>query len=95
MSRNITIKLDEDLARWVRIHAAERETSVSQLVAEMIRGLMREKEDYDAARRLFLSVEPSALREAGGPYPDRDELYDRPVLRRHQRPRLRGGHDRA
>lgn len=38
--RNVTITLDEEVARWVRIEAAKRETSVSRLVGEMLRELI-------------------------------------------------------
>ena len=79
--KNVTITLEEDVARWARIRAAEAETSVSRLVGEMLKEKMVAEEGYQAARELFFSVRPRALREAGTPLPTRDELHDRPVLR--------------
>jgi hypothetical protein len=35
--KNVTITLDEKVARWARIRAAEEETSLSRLVGEMLR----------------------------------------------------------
>jgi hypothetical protein len=35
--KNVTITLDEKVARWARIKAAEKDTSVSRLVGEMLR----------------------------------------------------------
>jgi hypothetical protein len=35
--KNVTISLHEDVARWVRIRAAEGETSVSRLIGEMLK----------------------------------------------------------
>jgi hypothetical protein len=40
--KNVTITLDEDVARWARIWAAERDTSVSRLVGELLREKMLE-----------------------------------------------------
>ncbi|HYU16843.1 MAG TPA: hypothetical protein VEL05_12245, partial [Candidatus Acidoferrum sp.] len=47
--RNVTITLDEDVVRWARIRAAERETSVSRLVGELLREKMLEDQSYEAA----------------------------------------------
>jgi hypothetical protein len=35
--KNVTITLDEEVARWARIRAAELETSVSRLVGQMLK----------------------------------------------------------
>lgn len=75
--KNVTITLDEDVARWARVYAAEHETSVSRVVGELLRRYMLEIEGYDAAMRQYLSVEPVRLK-ATGPYPTRDEVHARP-----------------
>ena len=79
--RNVTITLEEDVARWARLRAAERETSVSRLVGEMLRDRMAIEEGYRAAREQFFAVRPRRLREPGRPLPTRDELHDRAGLR--------------
>lgn len=79
--KNVTITLDEQVARWVRIEAAKRETSVSRLVGEMLHDHMRSAETYEAARRQFFAVEPRPLRRRGGRLPRREELHDRASLR--------------
>lgn len=33
--KNVTITLDDEVARWARIRAAEQNTSVSRLVGDM------------------------------------------------------------
>ena len=35
--KNVTITLDEDTAQWIRVQAANRATSVSRVVGEMLR----------------------------------------------------------
>lgn len=80
--KNITIVVDEEVARWARIWAAEEDSSVSQLVGQLLREKMEQLQGYRAAMRRDLARAPKALKR-GGKYPTREELYDRPVLRRH------------
>jgi len=76
---NMTITADEEVLRWVRVRAAEQDTSVSRLVGDLLRRHMREEGSYRAAARRFTSVRPRKL--SSGPYPDRDELHERKRLR--------------
>jgi hypothetical protein len=75
--RNVTITLDEDVARWARIRAAERETSVSRLVGEMLREKMIQDQSYEAAMHEYLARPPRKLKKAGARYPRRADLYGR------------------
>jgi plasmid stability protein len=75
--KNVTITLDEEVARWARIRAAERETSVSRLVGEMLRDRMLEERSYEAAMHEYLARRPRKLRRASTPYPRRVDLYGR------------------
>lgn len=79
--KNVTITLEEDVARWARLRAAERETSVSRLVGEMLRDRMVTEEGYRAAREQFFAVPPRRLRKPGRPLPTREELHERAGLR--------------
>jgi tetrahydromethanopterin S-methyltransferase subunit B len=82
--KKVTITLDEEVARWARVQAAVRNTSVSRLVGEMLREKMREEEAYHAARQQYLSQEPRRLKAPGTSYPRREELYDRQGFCGHQ-----------
>jgi len=75
--KNVTITLDENVARWARIRAAELNTSVSRLVGDMLREKMLDDEKYDQASRQYLSQRPLKLRKPGARYPKREELYGR------------------
>jgi hypothetical protein len=79
--KNVTITVDEDVARWARIEAAKRETSVSKMVGGMLAEKMRAETAYEAAMDLFLSIQPTVLSDPGKEYPRRNELYDRAGLR--------------
>jgi hypothetical protein len=79
--RNVTITLDEEVAKWARVEAARRDTSVSRLVGIMLAEKMRHDDVYEAARRSFFASPPRNLRQPGKALPKRAELYDRQVLR--------------
>jgi len=85
VQRNVTISLNEELARWLRVEAAREDVSVSQYLASMVEGrraeTQRNQHALDAWRkrpmlRLRASEKEKFLR--------RDELNERPQrLRRH------------
>ena len=79
--KNITITLDADTAAWVRVKAAEQNTSVSRFIGELLQGQMRDRLEYQRAMERFLSRPPIQLGEPGEPLPKREELYDRPRIR--------------
>lgn len=80
--KNVTITLDEETARLARVRAAERDMSVSRYVGELLRNELRHEKDYESAYRAWRARKPFPLKGAPQPYPRREELYDRPVLRR-------------
>lgn len=69
--RNITITLDQDLARSVRLAAAREETSVSRLLAGILKDRMREEDTYERAMRRALARKP--FLKTQGRYPSRQE----------------------
>ena len=75
--RNVTITLDEDVARWARIRAAERETSVSRLVGGLLREKMIEDQSYETAMREYLARPARKLKKPRAKYPRRADLYGR------------------
>jgi hypothetical protein len=77
--RNVTITLEEEVARWARIRAAEEDSSVSQLVGGLLRQLMQQHERFGRARREFQRLGSSIISDS--PYPRREDLHDRAGLR--------------
>lgn len=78
---NVTITLDEEVARWARIIAAEQNTSVSRLVGELLREKMIAEQNYQIAMQQFLSRPAKVLKAQGEKLPARKELYDRKGIR--------------
>ena len=81
MMKNITITLPEDLARWLRVRAAENERSVSRWVAELLAGIRRQEDEYEVAMKQALAVKPRKMEWVDGRKPTREELHDRPSFR--------------
>ena len=79
--KNVTITLDEEVAHWARIMAAEQNTSVSRLVGEMLREKMIDEQNYQIAMQQYLSHPPTVLKNSGEKLPAREALYERKSLR--------------
>lgn len=77
MKRNVTVTLDEETARWVRVEAAKRDISVSKFLGEILAERRRRAEGYEASRAVFMGRAPRRLRASGEPLPSRDELHRR------------------
>jgi len=79
--KNITITLDVQTAKWLRMHAAEKEMSVSRFVSELLREKMKQPLEYEQAMRRFLAQKPFELSERTESMPLRDEIHDRSRFR--------------
>jgi len=79
--KNVTVTLEDEVARWARIWAARNNTSVSKILGELLAERMREDTGYEAAMRRFLDRRPTRLKREDEAYPDRDELHERDLLR--------------
>jgi len=77
MKKNVTISLDEDTARWLRVEAAKQDLSVSRFLAEILAERRERSEAYQAARTLSMGREPRPLRRSGESLPSRGELHRR------------------
>jgi hypothetical protein len=84
---NLTITTDEETLRWARIEAAKQNISVSRLVGEMLAQQRNKGDDYERAMERYLSSPPwdlpaEAPRADGRRWPTREEIYDRPALKK-------------
>jgi hypothetical protein len=73
--RNVTVTLEEDVARWARVYAAQRDLSLSRVLADMLKERMAEEDKYEKAMRRALARKP--FLKSNGRYPSREELHDR------------------
>ena len=77
--RNVTVTLEEQVARWARMEAARKEMSVSRLLGKILKERMLEKDGYMGAMRRALARKP--FLNTDGSYPSREEAHDRADLR--------------
>ena len=80
--RNLTVQIDEDLIRRVRVVAAERGPSVSGLVRQQLEDLASDGLGYERARDKALRYLHEPPFRLGGRRVKRAALYDRKGLRR-------------
>lgn len=77
MKTNITLKLDADLLREVRIAAAEEGTSVSAMLARKLEEIVRDRRGFERARRRALARLKDGLDLNWTPPESREELHER------------------
>lgn len=77
--RNVTVTLEEEVAQWVRIEAARRDTSVSRLLGALLKERMAAQDGYEKAMRRALNRKP--FLHGNGRYLTREEVHDRARLR--------------
>jgi hypothetical protein len=77
--RNVTLTLEESVARWARIEAARNDTSVSRLLATILKERMREQGGHQRAKRRALPRKP--FLKSNSRYLTREEVQDRAGLR--------------
>ncbi len=82
MKRNVTVTLDEETARWVRVEAAKRDMSVSKFLGQVLAERRSRTEGYEASRAIFMGRKPRRLREEGEPLPTREEIHRRGSISR-------------
>jgi predicted transcriptional regulator len=75
--KNITVTLDDETAKWLRIKAAEQNQSMSRFLGDLLQQQMKDRIAYQRAMESWLAKAPYVLREAGEHLPTRDEIYDR------------------
>jgi len=77
--RNITLTLEEEVARWARIEAAKQDMSVSRFLADILKQRMATQDGYAKAMRRALARKP--FLKTDGRYLSREEAHDRSHLR--------------
>lgn len=82
--KNITITLDERTLAGLKEAAARRGISVSRYVGDLVREQLPQAREYEAAMNRWMARREfdKPLTSPGEKLPTREEIYDRPVLRR-------------
>jgi len=77
--KNITVSVPDDVYRDARIRAAERDSSVSALVAEYLRSLSQRETEFSRLETQQRRVQNEIDRFSARDRLDRDEIHTRAV----------------
>ncbi len=77
MKANVTLKLDSDLLRKIRVLAAEEGTSISALLSARLEEIINQRKSYEKARRRALARLRDGLEMNWTAARSRDELHER------------------
>ena len=74
---NVTLRIDADLAREAKVLAAQRGSSLSQLMSDQLERLLRRARGYRSAEARALTRLGAGFDLGWSPPADREELYER------------------
>ena len=77
MKTNITLKLDSDLLREIRILAAEQGTSISALLSSQLEHIVHDRKAYERSKRRALARLKEGYSLHWKRPRSRDELHER------------------
>jgi plasmid stability protein len=77
--KNITVSVPDDVYRQARIRAAERGSSVSALVADLLRSLSARESDFARLEAQQRQVQEQITRFRAGDRLSRDDVHTRAV----------------
>ena len=80
MTKNVTLRLDENILYKARHQAVEEEKSLSSWLSELIAKTVSGKNNYQKARERAIKRLKKGFHLSGG-YFKREDIYDRTVLR--------------
>lgn len=75
--KNVTISVDEEVARWAKVWAAKHDTSVSKMLGSELREKMERERSYGRAMKLYFARSAQSLKSKRAKYPKREALYER------------------
>jgi len=77
VKQNVTVSLDRQTVRKVKILAAKRDTSISGLIAAHVESLVEADEAYERAKGQALALLDRGFHLGGDHRIDRSELHER------------------
>jgi hypothetical protein len=77
MKQNITLSVDKDLIKKGKVIAAKKDTSVSKMLSEQLKQLVKDNEQYETAKRSALQTLKKGYHLGGKITWKREDLYDR------------------
>ncbi len=77
MKQNITLAIDKDLLKKVKVLAAQRDTSVTNLIAKQLERIVSEEDHYGSSKRRALARLKKGYHLGGRILAQREKLHER------------------
>jgi hypothetical protein len=77
--KNVTVSVPDDVYRAARIAAAERDTSLSALVAEFLRSLSAQPGEFERLEAQQRRIQSTITNFSAADRLSRDEIHDRAI----------------
>jgi hypothetical protein len=77
MKQNLTLSIEKEIIKKGKIVAARQDTSISKMLADLLKGMVENDERYEAAKRSALQQLKKGIRLGGKITWNREDLYER------------------
>jgi hypothetical protein len=77
MKQNVTLSIEKEILKKGKVVAARRDTSISKMLADLLKGMVENDERYEAAKRSALQALKKEIRLGGKITWKREDLYER------------------
>ena len=77
MKQNITLALDKELLKKVKVLAAKRDTSVTHLLTKQLDRIVSEEDHYESSKKRALARLKKGFHLGGRILAQREELHER------------------
>jgi hypothetical protein len=77
MKQNVTLSIEKEIIKKGKVVAARRDTSISKMLADLLKGMVDNDERYEAAKRSALQLLRKGIHLGGNITWKREDLYER------------------
>lgn len=77
MKQNLTLSIEKEIIKKGKVVAARQDTSISKMLADLLKGMVENDERYEAAKRSALQQLKKGIRLGGKITWKREDLYER------------------
>jgi hypothetical protein len=77
MKQNLTLSIEKEIIKKSKVVAARQDTSISKMLADLLKGMVENDGRYEAAKRSALQQLKKGIRLGGKITWKREDLYER------------------
>jgi hypothetical protein len=77
MKQNVTLSVEKDLIKKGKVVAARKDSSISKMLAGLLKDMVENEDRYEAAKRSAIQLLKKGLHLGGKTTWKREDLYER------------------